>query len=207
MRSSSRFFNISGVPHAYGEVMIELMKKAAASAAAVVRSIDDDALDGSNPSADWDTRTLMNHFLLWTSYALEKRALREELTEDLTERDFLAAPGWRQDYLKHLDAALQAWAKPGALDGEINGGGGAMSAEDTASMLVLELFLHGWDVAKATGVPYEADFGDEILPVVEKWADMYRQYEGFGAAVELPAGASSLDRALALAGRDPKWPA
>ncbi|GLZ76347.1 hypothetical protein Afil01_11540 [Actinorhabdospora filicis] len=183
------------------------MKRAAAEAAAVARAVGDVDLDAPTPSADWDTRALLNHWVLWTSHALEKRALREPFGEELTGRDFASEPGWRQEYLKHLDAGVRAWSRPGALDGDIDTGGGAMAAADVASMLTLELVLHTWDVAKATGVDYDPDFGTEFLPVVEKWADMYRQYEGFGDTVETPEGTSALDRALALSGRDPKWAA
>ncbi|HEY1177186.1 MAG TPA: TIGR03086 family protein, partial [Phytomonospora sp.] len=76
-----------------------------------------------------------------------------------------------------------------------------------ATMLLLETVLHGWDFAKATGRDYAPDpaLGEGFLPLVEQWAEMYRQYDGFGAPVEVPADASALDRALALSGRDPNW--
>lgn len=207
MRRPSRLFNPRPPAGAYGGAMIELMKQAAASAATVARAVGEVDPGAPTPAADWDTRELLNHWVLWTSHALEKRALREPFGDELTGRDFVSEPGWRQEYLKHLDAGVRAWSRPGALDGEIETGGGSMAAADVASMLVLELVLHTWDVAKATGVEYSPGFGEEFLPVVEKWADMYRQYEGFGEAAALPADASALDRALALSGRDPKWAA
>ena len=40
---------------------------------------------------------------------------------------------------------------------------------------------------------------------VQAQGEMFRQYQGFGAIVPVPDGATTFDRALSLSGRDPRW--
>lgn len=187
--------------------LLDLLTLAARAATDVVENVSADDLDRPTPSADWNGRELANHFVLWTAYALEKRGLREEMGEDLTGRDFVGEAGWQAEYAATLNHALEVWSDPATFEGEIGTGGGAMAAREVAGMLLLEFVLHGWDFAKATGQEYVADpaLGEGVLAIVAPVAEMYRQYEGFGAAVEVPADASALDKALALSGRDPNW--
>ena len=75
-------------------------------------------------------------------------------------------------------------------------------------MLIMEMVLHGWDIAKATGQDYHCDgeLAQALLDTVHAQGDMFRQYQGFAAVVPVPADASTFDRALSLSGRDPDWP-
>jgi uncharacterized protein (TIGR03086 family) len=75
------------------------------------------------------------------------------------------------------------------------------------AMLIMEMVLHGWDVAQATGQEYtcEAAVAEAVLETVQAQAELFRKYEGFKDATNVPDDASALDRALALSGRDPQW--
>ena len=63
--------------------------------------------------------------------------------------------------------------------------------------------------AQASGQDYACrdDVAAPVLSAVEANAELFRQYQGFGDPVQVPASASGLDRALALSGRDPGWAA
>jgi len=182
------------------------MAAAAAEAARVVNAVPAE-LDGSTPCGDWDLRTLLNHTILWTSYSAERRAHGESVAEELMSKDFTAEPGFRQDYEAQLSRALQAWSDPNAWEGDIGVMGDATPAADVAAMLIMELALHGWDVAKATGQDYTCDeaVAQVLIQTVEAQAELFRKYQGFADAVTVPADASTFDRALAQAGRDPQW--
>jgi uncharacterized protein (TIGR03086 family) len=70
-----------------------------------------------------------------------------------------------------------------------------------------EVVIHGWDVAVATGQPYNVS-DDAAEAVREHMAGFTADgpVEGiFGPAVDVDAGTAPLDRALALSGRDPDW--
>jgi uncharacterized protein (TIGR03086 family) len=182
-----------------------LMAAAAAETARVVAGATNTALDQATPCGDWDLRTLLNHTILWTAYSAERRAHGESVAEELMSKDFTADPGFAQDYEAQLEKAVQAWSDPQAWEGDRSVMGSAMPAADIAAMLIMEMVLHGWDVAQATGQDYHADDGlaQAVLAAVKAQGDMFRQYQGFAAVVPVPDDASAFDRALSLSGRDP----
>ncbi|MGJ5892044.1 TIGR03086 family protein [Streptomyces sp. V2] len=178
----------------------------AAEAARVARGVPAARLDGPTHCGDWDLRTLVNHWVLYTSHGLEHRALRTQLPEKLTETDFTADPAWADAYAAQLDRALAAWSGPGVWEGEIDLGYATLPAAELAELLIKETVLHGWDVATATGQEFRVsqETAALVLDVVRKHGDLYRQYDGFAAPVQVPDDAPVFDRALAESGRDPR---
>lgn len=186
------------------------MTECAAEAARVARGIRPEQLDGTvTPCAGWEVRGLVNHWVLYTSHGMEHRALRTEIPEELTTRDFTADADWAEQYAAQLDRAVAAWSDPAVWEGEIGTGESATPAADTAAMLIEEIALHGWDVARATGQEFRLSDGAaaHVLGIVESTAALYRQYEGFADEVTVDPGADDFTRALALSGRDPQWTA
>ncbi|HEY9371639.1 TIGR03086 family metal-binding protein [Streptomyces sp.] len=178
----------------------------AAEASRVARSVAPAQLAAPSVSAGWTVRELANHLVLYTSHGLEHRALRTELPEQTVQRDFVSEDGWAKQYEEQLDRALAAWERPGVWDGEVGVGSAAMPATTVASLLVLELALHGWDLARSTGQDFTLpeETAVFVLGVVQEHAEVYRQYDGFADAVTAEAGATALARALAASGRDPR---
>jgi uncharacterized protein (TIGR03086 family) len=197
------------------------MAAAATEAARVVNGVNGvhDNLDAATPCGDWDLRTLLNHTILWTSYSAERRAHGESVAADLMDKDFTADPGFRAGYAAQIDKAVQAWSDPATWEGDIDVMGNATPRADVAAMLIMEMALHGWDVARATGQDYALDdaAAEVVLATVEAQAELFRKYEGFADAVPLPEAnepeanepeaneQSAFDRALSLSGRDPHW--
>lgn len=179
---------------------------AAAEATRVARAVTAEQLAAPSVCADWTVRELANHLVLYSAHGLEHRALRTQLPEETVQRDFAGEEGWAEAYAEQLDRALAAWERPGVWDGEVDTGYAAMPATTIASLLVKELALHGWDLARSTGQEFAVpeDTAAFVLGVVEEHAEVYRQYEGFAAAVDVPDDAPAFDRALAAAGRNPK---
>lgn len=75
------------------------------------------------------------------------------------------------------------------------------------SFPAVDLFVHGWDLARSTDrdveIPGEAiEFAHRALDQVP--AEQMRSPSVFGAQVELPAGASASQRFIAWTGRDPR---
>ncbi len=183
------------------------MAAAAAEAARVVQNVPANALDGPTPCGEWDLRALLNHTILWTSYSAERRAHGESVAEDLMSKDFTAEPGFREDYAEQISKAVKAWSDPAAWEGDRNVMGSATPAAEVGAMLIMEMALHGWDVAKATGQEYRADdaVAATLHDTVQKSAELFRKYQGFADPVEADHDAATFDRALALSGRDPAW--
>jgi uncharacterized protein (TIGR03086 family) len=119
-------------------------------------------------------------------------------------------PDWRALLPERLDGLAQAWRDPSAWEGMAEAGGVTMPAEVIATVALDELVLHGWDLARATGQPFDCDpastqavLGFTTMSAQPEQAAMR---EGlFGPVVDVPEGASAFDRALGFAGRDPAW--
>jgi uncharacterized protein (TIGR03086 family) len=183
------------------------MAAAAAEAARVVNGVPEGQLDAPTPCGDWDLRTLLNHTILWTSYSAERRAHGESVAEDLMSKDFTADPGFREDYAKQIKKAVEAWSAPQAWAGTRDVMGSATPAADVGAMLLMEMGLHGWDVARATGQEFNVDdsTASALEDIVRAQAELFRKYQGFADAIEPPPDATAFERALTLSGRDPNW--
>ena len=184
----------------------EQLTSAAEQASRIVDGTEPDQFGLPTPDAEWDVKTLLNHLVLWTAYSFERRARGEEVGPELTERDFTAEPDYAGAYRAQLDRALAAWAAPGIWDTEIDTGQSTMPARQMGEMILMEMVLHGWDLARATGQRFEVPepVAETVAKAVGDTAELYRQYDGFAAEVDLAAGAPALDRALAVSGRDPR---
>jgi uncharacterized protein (TIGR03086 family) len=73
-----------------------------------------------------------------------------------------------------------------------------------------ELVVHGWDIARATGQPYDCDPAslEAVHGFVLQFSEpgLEAEREGlFGPVVDVPADAPLLDRVIGLTGRDPAW--
>jgi uncharacterized protein (TIGR03086 family) len=180
----------------------DLVARAAAAAGELVRGTTPDQLGAPTPCRDWDVRALTNH-LLQVVTALELAGRDAAVPGDLWTRDLMPADG----FADRARGAAAAWARPGALDRSVAMGPMTMPAPQIRDMLVADLAIHGWDLACATGQPLAcADaVGEAAERFVTATAEQGRSMGLFADAVPVPPGASALDRAVALSGRDPGW--
>jgi uncharacterized protein (TIGR03086 family) len=82
-----------------------------------------------------------------------------------------------------------------------------MPAAVVGPMMLAEFVLHGWDLARAVGAPYDVteELGRSTLAAVQPLVGMGREGGWYGPEVDVPAGAPAFDRTLGLTGRDPAW--
>ncbi|VVJ16799.1 Uncharacterised protein [Amycolatopsis camponoti] len=112
-------------------------------------------------------------------------------------------------YRASVDDFLAAMADDAVLDRQLTiNHFGTFPGTVAAHMHLVDTVAHGWDLARALGLPYEPDA--EAVHVALKLAgripDEGREKNGsFAHRVEPEADASELDRFLALLGRDPAW--
>jgi uncharacterized protein (TIGR03086 family) len=185
----------------------EEMAAAAAEDARVVSGVRADQFTAPTPCPDWDMHALLNHTILWTAYSAERRARDEPLPDDLMKRDFAAEPGFAATYAAQLDKAIAAWSDPAAWSRDLNVMGSPTPAAHIAAMLLAEMVLHGWDIARASGQEYSCTRAvvTATAAAVDASAELFRQYGGFAAPVPLAEPVSALDPVLAASGRDPRW--
>jgi uncharacterized protein (TIGR03086 family) len=117
---------------------------------------------------------------------------------------------WRTRIPSDLNSLAEAWKDPQAWTGMTKAGGIDLPGEIAGIVALDELVMHGWDVARASGQPYDVD--PALLEAVHGFV---LQFSGpgqdqarsglFGPVVAVPNDAPLLERVVGLAGRDPAW--
>jgi uncharacterized protein (TIGR03086 family) len=113
---------------------------------------------------------------------------------------------WRTSYPQRLAALAEAWRDPDAWQGMTRAGGIDLPGEVAGSVALAEVVIHGWDVAAATGQPYDCDPATAQACLAHLAQFDAAGTEGmFGPAVPTEDDAQDLDRIIAMSGRDPVW--
>lgn len=156
----------------------------------------------------WDLRTLANHFA-GTCGALARVGQRQALDPDHPwgSDDEATGEGWATTLADRVTDLATSWSQPAAWQGSVAAGGPEMPAQSLGEMALVEVVLHGWDLARATGRELQVSpaLAREVLRSVTETSELGRRMGAYGPEVEIPVGASDLDRALGAAGRDPGW--
>ncbi|WP_407659583.1 TIGR03086 family metal-binding protein [Kineococcus indalonis] len=183
---------------------------AAERTARVVAALPQDLLDAPTPCAGTTVAALLEHVGgLALAFTAAARKDLGPLTDTPPGGPTGALPGgWRAVLPERLRALAEAWSDPAAWRGATRAGGIDLDAGEAGLVALDELVLHGWDLAVATGQPYEVDAA--ALAAVHAFvaavpADPDARTGLFGPPVPVPAGAPAWHRVLGLAGRDPAW--
>jgi uncharacterized protein (TIGR03086 family) len=183
-----------------------LMPKAGATVAAAVRGGAGADLAGQTPCNDWDLRTLLRHFV-GTSGAFVRAGRTKALDPDdpWGSNATLDEQNWADQLAGQVEAMGLAWNRPEAWTGSIQGA--QMPAPAIGELGLIELMLHGWDVARATGqsLRVSEEIGAELLRCLEPTLDQGREFDVYGPEVTVAPDAPSFVHALGLSGRDPDW--
>ncbi len=182
----------------------DLLAAAAPRTVAVVRGIADDQLGLPTPCSEYTVRDLMNH--LFEVVVNFQRLAAKRPAEWADKPDFLG-DGWRDRFETETHRLTDAWADPSSLEGVSSGMG--LPQATLGDMVLLDLTVHGWDLAVATGQPYQP--APEAMGVLHGLVDQLgpnaRKMGVFAEAVPARADLPDLDRLLAGTGRDPAWAA
>lgn len=186
-----------------------LVHEAVAAASKAVAGVDEDDLQRPTPCDKFDVGTLGGHmtgFLLMTEQAAAKAPL-EQMSGDPAGPTPAAPMAWQQTYADHAPVVARAWTTEGAWTGTTAFGPGEFDAQMAGSVTLLELVVHGWDLARATGQDLEVgdELGATVRDIVGSLTDPNLPSDSFGPPVSPPAGATPLQEALAASGRDPGW--
>jgi uncharacterized protein (TIGR03086 family) len=187
----------------------ELVAAAAKPTVAVVCAVTDDQFGAATPCAEFDVRTLIGHLLFWGP-ALEGAARKEFVpqTDPGTDPVYPAAEDLRSRLADQIDGIVSAWSEPDAWEGTTRMGSPMeLPASMIGGMVLGELVVHGWDLARATD--QHPTWDDDVLNFVHReleWtAEQGREMGVYGPRVAVPDDGSMLDRILGLTGRDPHW--
>ena len=183
--------------------LVKVHRQALDATRAIVSGISDDQWDAPTPCDGWDVRTLVNHIVsgnLWAAELASGRTIEEvgdRLDGDVLGNDPLAA------YDDSAREAAEVFAEPGALDAPCAVSYGPVPGSVYAGHRFVDVLIHGWDVAVATGQDPTLD--QELVvaawEVVEPQAEMLRASGMFGGDVAVSPDADAGTRLLAVLGR------
>jgi uncharacterized protein (TIGR03086 family) len=161
---------------------------------AVVRGVQPDRFDAPTPCREWTVRQLLDHLLEWGPA--------------LVAAGRKGAPRTGGDLEAVYDDLVAAWSDPAAWQGTTRvGGPQELPATMIGGMVLAEVVVHGWDLARATG--QDVDWDPGLLEVVHRevaaTAEMGRGMGVYGSPVPVPDDRPVLARTLGLTGRDPDW--
>jgi uncharacterized protein (TIGR03086 family) len=183
------------------------LEKAARVAVEIVCNVKPSQFGLRTPCRDWDVRTLANHLTFWAAFRSEVAA-RKQTPPAGTENDVdYVTDDWADVFERQVNRAVAAWAEPGAWEGVTGLAGGQTPAATIGLMMIGELVLHGWDLARATrqDVAVDEELAEAVYAGVVEFGEIGREYGIYAEPLAVPDGASTFDRALARSGRDANW--
>lgn len=179
--------------------------------AALIGSTPDTMLGAPTPCPAYTVGALIDH-VGGLSVAFTNAATKRDLADSAppsVDASHLPAD-WRTSIPRAVNAMADAWRDPDAWTGMTRAGGVDLPGEIGGLVALDELLLHGWDLARALGRPYNCD--ETSIAAVHGFVS---QFSGpgqeaaraglFGPEVHVDAGAPLLHRTVGMAGRDPAW--
>ena len=164
--------------------------QAAEKWSATIAQVGDDDWGKSTPCGEWTVQELVDHAMHW---------------QGMGGSVFGAGTAPGQDWAEVQPALSAALADPANLEGTVEQFGN-MPKQAMAGLLIADLLVHSWDLARAIGaddsLPAEAvaatHMGLQRLPEAT-----LRGSTMFGPAVEVADDASEQDKLIAFVGRQP----
>lgn len=183
--------------------IVALHREALESTRRFVAGVNATQWTAPTPCEGWDVHALLNHVVSGNLWAVELSGgktipeVGHRLDGDLLGSDPLAV------YEPSAKAAADAFAAPGALDAPCAVSYGPVPGSVYAGHRFLDVLIHGWDLANATGQDASLDpsLVEGCWAVVEPQASLLKASGMFGGDVGIPAGADNQTRLLAALGR------
>jgi uncharacterized protein (TIGR03086 family) len=180
----------------------DLLRRAVPAVSGLVAGVRDEQLRQATPCAEFQVRDLLNHLF---QVVANSRLVAARVEVDWSVTADALTGEWRAAFAGGAGDMIAAWSDPGVLDGVSPGMG--LPQRTLGLMMVVDLVVHGWDLALATGQRYEVD--ETLLAATAEFldtmGDMGRQMGAFGPVVPVGADTGRFGQLLALTGRDPKW--
>ena len=164
---------------------------------ALVADLDDTKLAASTPCASFDVRKVLDHMVGGATMfagAFRGEAPATPPTSGSIVDAFTSA-------MAELQASMRS---PGAMERTIAAPFGEVPGETFARFVALDGLVHGWDIATATGQPYDPPA--DVVREADAFArqaigDDMRDGDTFAAAKEAPADAAPIVHLVAFTGR------
>ncbi len=184
--------------------VVTLHSRAAAAAQRVVDNVQTEDLSQPTPCSEWDVQTVLQHVIDTNQAAARQEASPADPTPVAPQHDANVVA----DFAAATRAASVAFSAPGAMEQPFTMPWGETKGEALDQVLAMDLMIHAWDVAKATGQSTDLLDPELCQATLElgrtMMTDAHRTPEsGFGPEVSVPDDAPICDRMAAFFGRQP----
>jgi uncharacterized protein (TIGR03086 family) len=170
----------------------------------LVSTTDDADLGCSTPCQEWDVRALINHMAISLLFAAAIVRNQPPPVDRLGTEDVLG-PQFRSGFRRAAVTAREAFSDPDALSGLCHSPAGDIPGSTWINFPTWDVFVHGWDLAVATGRPTARP--DELTAPILAWARTTftgsRDAGQIGELVTVASDAPLIDQLVALFGRQP----
>ncbi|HEY6470697.1 MAG TPA: TIGR03086 family metal-binding protein [Candidatus Dormibacteraeota bacterium] len=187
---------------------LEVLRWACTSTRSIVDNVPRDELDATTPCGDWKVSDLIDHIVGAADF-FGDLAERGESPEDRewptpTDGDYAKV------FAEQASRLLRAFATPEAMERVMELPTGPSPGSLVIQVATGEIFVHGWDLARATGQAMPHDPGVAEALWVSPWPALSAAVRAehpsvFAPEVEVAAVRPAIDRLVAFLGRDPDW--
>jgi uncharacterized protein (TIGR03086 family) len=184
------------------------LQRAVTSSRAVLASVRPEQMDDPTPCQSWKVRDLINHMIDAPSFAATVMENGRWITQGDEPVDH-AAGDYMADYVAATSRAVASFRAEGAMSKTLNLPFGEMPAAAFLYIATGDAFVHGWDLARATGfsADFDPELAAELLEAIRPLLpDQMRGAEGtapFGPEVSVAVETPAVDRLAAFLGRQP----
>jgi uncharacterized protein (TIGR03086 family) len=184
----------------------ELPGCAAQTMVTIIDAIKPDQLDAPTPCHEFDVRALISHLLHW-SPVLEGAAHKNPTPPLAGPETSHTSDDWAAMLKERITSTASAWSAPEAWTGMTPFGPTGLPAHLVGGMVVTELVVHGWDLAKATAQhhTWDLDLLGYLYDEIKDTAETGRQMGVYAPEAPVLSDSPLIDRVLALTGRTPYW--
>lgn len=175
--------------------------------ARLLASLSDDQLDRATPMPGTTLGGLVDHVSgLTVGFTLVAHKSTGRTGPPPPPDASKLGDGWRERIAQELDLLADAWRQSAAWEGMTAAAGIELPGEVAGLVALDELVVHGWDIAVASGQPYDPTL-EEVAAATSFVSSFNAPRDGnlFGPIVAVADDASPLEKLLGLAGRDPSW--
>jgi uncharacterized protein (TIGR03086 family) len=168
-----------------------------------VAGIRDDQWHDATPCTEWDVRELMRHVvyeIAWIEDMFAGQTVEE--VGDRYDGDILGS-----DPLAAYDAAHRsakaAVEAPGAMDTICHLRRRDVTGAAYAANMLIDVFIHGWDIAKATGqdTTLDPELVEASYKIVEPRKGQPQSGRAFGPQIEMSEAVDLQTKMLGILGR------
>jgi uncharacterized protein (TIGR03086 family) len=203
--------NLSSRDHLGTDVLFDddpraIFARAVSTAATVIEGVRQDQLAGPTPCAEYDVGELLEH-VVGVLHRVAALGRDGEVPPGPLGARGIAPDHWLDAWLDAADRCRDAWRDDATLTRTIRLPWAEMSGASTLLAYTMEITVHTWDLATATGQAVAWD--DEVVDVAFEALVQHLPAAPRGGFVPFhevcatPPDASPIDRLVAWSGRRP----